>query len=139
MPRVGLEVGSRRARHSPLPNSTYGSTARRRLSRVAKTRRDRASLEALGLPTSGCCGRARGKWSPRSVPRFRLASPIFFAGGPTEARRAAIIDIVFVGAVSLTYLGMELLHVPKRWSFLVAGLVLLAYVVYLVSRRPHSW
>jgi len=41
--------------------------------------------------------------------------------------------------VSLTYLGMELLHVPKRWSFLVAGLVLLAYVVYLVSRRPHSW
>jgi len=50
-----------------------------------------------------------------------------------------MIDVTVVVAISLTYLGLELLHIPKRWSFLVAGLALLSYVVYLVSRRPHSW
>jgi len=37
------------------------------------------------------------------------------------------------------YLGFECLNVPKRWSFLVAGLALGAYVLYVAVRRPHSW
>jgi len=37
------------------------------------------------------------------------------------------------------YLGFEFLHIPKRWSFLFAGLALTAYVLYLAVRRPHSW
>ena len=42
-------------------------------------------------------------------------------------------------AVSIVYLTFELLKIPKRWSFVVAGLALVAYVTYLVLRRPHSW
>jgi len=57
----------------------------------------------------------------------------------SNTRRVAIIDVTFVVAISLTYLGLELLHIPKRWSFLVAGLALLTYILYLVRRRPHSW
>ena len=60
-------------------------------------------------------------------------------GGPTEPRRIAIIDVTFVVAISLTYVALELLHIPKRWSFLAAGIALLAYVGYLLRRRPHSW
>jgi len=37
------------------------------------------------------------------------------------------------------YLALELLKIPKRWSFLAAGIVLLGYVMYLMLRRPHSW
>ena len=42
-------------------------------------------------------------------------------------------------AISVTYVVLELLHIPKRWSFLAAGLALLAYIVYLIRRHPHSW
>jgi hypothetical protein len=55
------------------------------------------------------------------------------------ARRIAVIDVALVAGVSLLYLSFELLHVPKRWSFLAAGMALAAYLVYLVWRRPHSW
>jgi membrane protease YdiL (CAAX protease family) len=44
-----------------------------------------------------------------------------------------------VVAVSIMYLGFEFLKIPKRWSFLFAGLALGAYVLYLAVRRPHSW
>jgi uncharacterized membrane protein len=37
------------------------------------------------------------------------------------------------------YLGLELLKIPKRWSFLVAGMALAAYLTYLMLRRTHSW
>jgi len=60
-------------------------------------------------------------------------------GDPTESRRAAKIDVAFVVAISVTYVVLELLHIPKRWSFLAAGLALLAYIVYLIRRHPHSW
>ncbi len=54
-------------------------------------------------------------------------------------RRIAMIDVAVVVGISVVYLSLELLHIPKRWSFLAAGLALAAYVVYLVGRRPHSW
>ncbi len=54
-------------------------------------------------------------------------------------RRIAMIDVAVVVGISIVYLSLELSHIPKRWSFLAAGLALAAYVVYLVGRRPHSW
>ena len=54
-------------------------------------------------------------------------------------RRIAIIDVALVAGISLLYLTLELLHVPKRWSFLASGLALGAYIFYLVKRHPHSW
>lgn len=54
-------------------------------------------------------------------------------------RRIAIIDVALVGSISVLYLVLEALHVPKRWSFLIAGLALAGYLVYLLARRPHSW
>jgi hypothetical protein len=54
-------------------------------------------------------------------------------------RRIAIIDVTLVAGISLLYLSLESLHIPKRWSFLVAGAALLGYVVYLIRRRPHTW
>ncbi len=54
-------------------------------------------------------------------------------------RRIAMIDVAVVIGISILYLSLELFHIPKRWSFLAAGLALAAYVVYLVRRRPHSW
>jgi len=56
-----------------------------------------------------------------------------------NSRHIAIGDVTLVLAVSLLYLGFELLRIPKRWSFLLAGLALGGYVAYLVSRRAHSW
>jgi len=50
-----------------------------------------------------------------------------------------MIDVAVVIGISILYLSLELFHIPKRWSFLAAGLALAAYVVYLVRRRPHSW
>jgi len=58
---------------------------------------------------------------------------------PTDSRGVAIRDVTLVVAVSLTYLGFEVLNIPKRWSFLFAGLALGAYLLYLAVRRPHSW
>jgi CAAX prenyl protease-like protein len=58
---------------------------------------------------------------------------------PPRSRRIAIIDVTFVVAISVTYVGLELLHIQKRWSFLAAGLALLTYILYLVRRRPHTW
>ena len=60
-------------------------------------------------------------------------------GGPTDSRSVAIRDVTLVVAVSLVYLGFEFLSIPKRWSFLFAGLALGAYVVYLAIDRRHSW
>src|SRR6266699_1642366 len=60
-------------------------------------------------------------------------------GGPTASRSVAIRDVTLVVAVSLVYLGFEFLSIPKRWSFLFAGLALGAYVVYLAVDRRHSW
>jgi hypothetical protein len=54
-------------------------------------------------------------------------------------RRIAIIDVALVAGISVLYLTLELLHVPKRWSFLASGLVLGAYIFYVVVRRPHAW
>ena len=56
-----------------------------------------------------------------------------------DSRHIAIVDVTLVVAVSIMYLGLELLKIPKRWSFLVAGMALVAYVTYLMLRRPHSW
>ncbi len=56
-----------------------------------------------------------------------------------NSRHIAIGDVTLVLAVSLLYLGFELLRIPKRWSFLLAGLALGGYVAYLVFRRAHSW
>jgi hypothetical protein len=58
---------------------------------------------------------------------------------PTDSRSVAIRDVTLVVALSLMYLGFEFLNIPKRWSFLFAGLALAAYVLYLAVRRPHSW
>ena len=54
-------------------------------------------------------------------------------------RRIAIIDVTLVGGISVLYLSLEAFHIPKRWSFIVAGVTLAGYVVYLLVRRPHSW
>jgi len=57
----------------------------------------------------------------------------------SASRSVAIRDVTLVVAVSLVYLGFEFLSIPKRWSFLFAGLALGAYVVYLAVDRRHSW
>jgi hypothetical protein len=53
-------------------------------------------------------------------------------------RRIAMIDVALVVGLALLYLGLEFLHVPKRWSFLVAGVALAGYLVYLVRQRLHA-
>lgn len=54
-------------------------------------------------------------------------------------KRQAIIDVTIVLGVCATYVVLEALHVPKRWSFLAMGVALLAYAVYLARRRTDSW
>lgn len=53
-------------------------------------------------------------------------------------QRVAIIDVAAVGGVSLLYVVFEALDVPKRWSFVVAGVALAIYAIYLFKRRNHS-
>ena len=36
-------------------------------------------------------------------------------------QRVAIIDVAVVGGMSLVYVALEELDVPKRWSFVVVG------------------
>ncbi len=55
------------------------------------------------------------------------------------SRQIAIIDVVVVGSISLAYVALELLQVPKRWSFMAIGVALAVYAVYLVRRRSDSW
>jgi hypothetical protein len=55
------------------------------------------------------------------------------------SRQTAFIDVTLVCAIAVAYLSLELLHIPKRWSFLVAGIAAGAYVIYVIRRRPHSW
>lgn len=55
------------------------------------------------------------------------------------SRRTAIIDVVVVAGIAILYVTLELLHTPKRWSFVVAGLGLAVYVGYLIRTRAHSW
>ena len=59
-------------------------------------------------------------------------------GEVSASRSVAIRDVTLVVAVSLVYLGFEFLSIPKRWSFLFAGLALGGYVVYLAVDRRHS-
>jgi CAAX protease family protein len=54
-------------------------------------------------------------------------------------KRTAVVDVCVVAGVSISYVVLEALSVPKRWTFLLAAIVLAAYVVYLVRKRPHSW
>ncbi len=53
-------------------------------------------------------------------------------------RRVAIIDVAVVGGMSLVYVVLEALDVPKRWSFLVVGVALVWYASLLWRRRTHS-
>lgn len=55
------------------------------------------------------------------------------------SKRFAIIDVVAVAGVSLGYVLLETLDVSKRWSFLVVGVVLGVYAVYLTRRHTESW
>jgi hypothetical protein len=54
------------------------------------------------------------------------------------ARRVAIIDVAVVGGMSLVYVALEALDVPKRWSFVAVGVALGIYAIFLVRRRTHS-
>lgn len=54
-------------------------------------------------------------------------------------RRTAIVDVCVVGGVSLAYVVVELLQVPKRWSFVAIGVALLVYGVCIARARAHSW
>jgi hypothetical protein len=40
------------------------------------------------------------------------------------SRNQALIDIILVIGVCATYVLLEAVHVPKRWSFLAMGLAL---------------
>jgi hypothetical protein len=53
-------------------------------------------------------------------------------------RRVAIIDVAVVGGMSVVYVVLEALDVPKRWSFTLVGVALAVYAVFLVRRRTHS-
>lgn len=53
-------------------------------------------------------------------------------------QRVAIIDVAVVGGMSLVYVALEALDVPKRWSFIAVGVALAAYAIFLVRRRTHS-
>ena len=53
-------------------------------------------------------------------------------------RRVAIIDVAVVGGMSLVYVALEALDVPKRWSFIAVGVALAIYAVFLFRRRTHS-
>jgi len=53
-------------------------------------------------------------------------------------RRVALIDVAVVGGMSLVYVVLEALDVPKRWSFIVVGVALAIYATFLFRRRMHS-
>jgi membrane protease YdiL (CAAX protease family) len=55
------------------------------------------------------------------------------------SRRAAITDIAVVLLVALSYVVLEALHVPKRWSYAGAGVALIAFGLFIWRRRPDSW
>jgi len=54
-------------------------------------------------------------------------------------RRDAVIDIIAVVGVCLTYVLLEVLHLPKRWTLLVMALALAVYATYFIRRRGDSW
>jgi membrane protease YdiL (CAAX protease family) len=54
-------------------------------------------------------------------------------------RQSAISNVLAVGGASLLYVGLEVLKIPKRWSFLGLGLILVLYGIHLVRRRTESW
>ena len=53
-------------------------------------------------------------------------------------RSTAITDTAVIGGMSLVYIVMEALDVPKRWSFVVVGVALLVYGVLIARQRTHS-
>ncbi len=55
-----------------------------------------------------------------------------------ESQRVAVIDVAAVGGTSLVYVALEALDVPKRWSFIVVGIALAIYAIFLFCRRTHS-
>jgi hypothetical protein len=55
------------------------------------------------------------------------------------SRRIAIIDTLVVAGTSTLYMLAEASHVPKRWSFLVAGGIIVIYILYLKNRGTPSW
>lgn len=57
----------------------------------------------------------------------------------TVSRRFALFDVSIILAISIAYVTLEAVHVPKRWSFAMVGVALLAYTVYLTRRRTDSW
>ena len=56
-----------------------------------------------------------------------------------SSRQNAIIDVLAVVGVSVGYVILEALQVPKRWSFVAIGVVLAVYAIYLIRRRTESW
>ena len=58
---------------------------------------------------------------------------------PSMSREVAQADVAVVLGMALLYLVLEFFQVPKRWSFLAAGLALAGYLAYYIVRRPHSW
>jgi len=57
----------------------------------------------------------------------------------STSRRTALLDVAIIVGVCLAYVALESFHVPKRWSFLVVGVTLVAYFVCLARRRTDSW
>jgi len=53
-------------------------------------------------------------------------------------RRVAIIDVAVVSGMSLIYVVLEALDVPKRWSFVAVGIALGVYAIFLARGRTHS-
>ncbi len=52
---------------------------------------------------------------------------------------AAIIEVAVVLLVAVTYVALESLRVPKRWSYGAAALALIAFGVFVWRRRPDTW
>src|SRR6266513_231627 len=58
---------------------------------------------------------------------------------PVSARQTAFIDVLAVVRVSVGYVILEAVQVPKRWSFVAIGVVHAVYAIYLIRRRTESW
>lgn len=54
------------------------------------------------------------------------------------SRRAAVLDVAVVVATCAGYVVAEAAAVPKRWSYLGAAVVLLAFLVHVCRRRSDS-
>src|SRR5688572_21191947 len=80
-----------------------------------------------------------GKIAFVTVTARQLSSAAIPYAAPSVSRDVALADVAVVVGMAVLYLGLEFLQVPKRWTFLAAGLALSGYLAYFTVRRPHSW